>query len=493
MRTFAGILLLAAFLWAAPQNVAVSTPPQKPAAAKPAETKSAAAKAKPAAVQDTPVLINLPIDTSQNHIRFPAGNAAFAPFLHKLDSLVYTGQGTVNVLHLGGSHIQADIISNRIRTRLVRDLALPAASRGFVFPFTAARSNTPVSYASRRRGHFKWERSVRKNRRKPLGILGFEVTTIDPEAEVRIILDSHYPNDKFWYFTKVRVFGFSPDSIEPVLQLEQGGLHYFGVRDSIAESFVFEIPRRADSLILTFPWKNKKALNALNETLAPLDSAAKDSLFADTNFFKTQPSFTLTGILLSDTVPGLTYNSIGVNGASLESFLSIEHFERDLDFSRPDLVIFSIGINDANVENFDKDRFKSHFDTLISRIRAVSPKAAFIFMSNNDCYLTQTRQPNTNSLLVAEAVAELAEKHRGGVWDLYAIMGGFKSIETWFLADYAQKDRVHFKNAGYELLGDLFYDALIEIIRPGSKKITQIPKDIPVPKRRPATKKRKSP
>lgn len=471
----------------------------KSSAAKP-ETKSAAAKTKhsavkksaPAAALDTPLLVNLPIDTSKNHIVFPAGNAALAPFLHKLDSLVYTGQGTVNILHLGGSHIQADIISNRIRTRLVRDLSLPAASRGFVFPFTAARSNTPVSYASRRKGHFKWERSVRKNRQKPLGLIGFEVTTIDPESEVRIVLDSHYPNDKFWYFTKVRVFGSSPDSIEPVLQLEQGGLHYFGVKDSIAESFVFEIPRRADSLILTFPWKNEKALAKLNETLAPLDSAARDSLFADTNFFKTQPSFTLTGILLSDTVPGLTYNSIGVNGASLESFLSIENFERDLDFSRPDLVIFSIGINDANVENFDKARFKSHFDTLVSKIRAVAPKAAFIFMSNNDCYLTKTKQPNKNSQLVSEAVAELAEKHRGGVWDMYAVMGGFKSMETWFLADYAQKDRVHFKNAGYELLGDLFYDALIEIIRPDAKKITRIPKDIPVSKKR-AAKKRKSP
>ena len=45
---------------------------------------------------------NLPIDTSKNHIEFPAGNVALAPFLHKVDSLVYTGNGNVNILHLGG-------------------------------------------------------------------------------------------------------------------------------------------------------------------------------------------------------------------------------------------------------------------------------------------------------------------------------------------------------------------------------------------------------
>ena len=74
---------------------------------------------------------------------------------------------------------------------------------------------------------------------------------------------------------------------------------------------------------------------------------------------------------------------------------------------------------------------------------------------------------------------ELAQKYKGGFWDLYGIMGGFKSMEIWQLADYAKKDRVHFKNAGYELLGDLFYDAIKEILLPESPKVTQIPQNLP--------------
>ncbi len=422
---------------------------------------------------------NLPIDTSKNHIEFPAGNAAFAPFLHKLDSLVYTGKGNVNILHLGGSHIQADVISNRVRTHLVQDLKLPAAGRGFVFPYTAARTNTPISYASRRKGHFKWLRSVRKDRKYNLGLMGFEVTTIDPFAEVRIILDSRIPNEKFWHFTQARVFGYSPNFIEPVLQLDSNGAHYFGKYDSLSNSFEFALPRRADSLIITFPWKDSLAQKLLLDTLGKLDSLGQDSLFADTNFFYSQPSFTLTGILLTDTVPGITYNSIGVNGADLEAYLSLENMESDLSFSPPDLVILAIGVNDANVDIFDPELFKARYDTLITRIRSIAPKAAFIFMSNNDNYYTKTNTPNLNGILVVQACKELAQKYKGGFWDMYSVMGGFKSVETWELVDYAKKDHVHFTNAGYELLGDLFYDALQEVLRPEAPKVTTIPKDLP--------------
>lgn len=434
--------------------------------------------------------INLPIDTSKNHIIFPAGNAAFAPFLHKIDSLLYTGSGTVNILHLGGSHIQADVISNRVRTRFVRDLQLPASGRGFVFPYTAARSNTPASYVSRRKGHFKWTRSVRKNRRQPLGLIGFEVTTIDPEAEIRIVLNTRISKENFWHFTKVRIFGFSPDSIEPVLQMTSGGERLFGVHDSQSSSFAFDLPSRSDSLILTFSRKDSHSEKIFRDSIYSLDSLQRDSLFADSSFFAGHPSFTLTGILLSDTVPGLTYNSIGVNGADLGSYLSLENLERDLDFSRPDLVIFAIGINDANVEKFNAELFKSRYDTLVSRIRKVSPKAAFLFVANNDCHLTKTSKPNPNTAAVSQASLELAQKHRGGFWDLYEVMGGFRSMETWRKADYAKKDFVHFKNPGYELLGDLMFDALLEIIRPEAPKVTEIPKDLPLLKQTPRSKKK---
>ena len=63
--------------------------------------------------------------------------------------------------------------------------------------------------------------------------------------------------------------------------------------------------------------------------------------------------------------------------------------------------------------------------------------------------------------MVEEAFMELAKKHNAAVWDQFDIMGGFGSMQDWEMADLAKKDKVHFTNSGYKLLGDLLYNALI--------------------------------
>ena len=411
----------------------------------------------------------LPIDSTKNHIEFPRGNIAFASFFHKMDSLVYTGKGQVNILQLGGSHIQADVISNRVRTRLAKEYPGRAGSRGFVFPFNAAKTNTPQSYSSKAFGHFKAEKSVFKNNTTPLGLMGIAITTGDPDAKVKIVLDANSPI-KIWNFNKVRVFGFSKDfSITPALSLDSTTF-ISSKADKASESFLFNLPKRSDSLTLSFVWNDKNKENAFQSKLSSLDSLQKDSLFADSNFFKNHSSFTLTGILLTDTASGISYNAIGINGANVAAYLSLKNLERDLSFLKPDLIILSIGINDANVSEFDEDLFKSHYDTLITRLKSVTPDVPLIFTTNNDSYLTikgkKSSFPNSNGILAREAFFSLAKKYKAGIWDLYSIMGGYRSIEKWEAEDFARKDKVHFKNNGYEVLGDLFYQALIESFKP---------------------------
>ncbi|MBQ8020200.1 MAG: hypothetical protein IJ263_07355, partial [Paludibacteraceae bacterium] len=69
---------------------------------------------------------------------------------------------------------------------------------------------------------------------------------------------------------------------------------------------------------------------------------------------------------------------------------------------------------------------------------------------------------NTNGQIVEEVFFELAKKYNGAVWDQFAIMGGLKSMKQWENAGLARKDKIHFTPNGYILLGDLFYNALIQ-------------------------------
>ena len=55
---------------------------------------------------------------------------------------------------------------------------------------------------------------------------------------------------------------------------------------------------------------------------------------------------------------------------------------------------------------------------------------------------------------------DLMEKHKAAVYDLYAVMGGYKSIYKWYKAGLAAQDKVHFNGRGYKLLAGLMFDAI---------------------------------
>ena len=488
------------------------------------------------------------IDTSLNTIQFPKGNATFEPFFKKLDTLVFENKGKVRILHIGGSHLQADVISGRIREHLVKEYPGASAGRGFIFPYSAARTNTPSSYASYYKGIWDKSKNVQKEITKQLGLLGIAVSTCDPRAEITLLLDK-YNSEPLWGETSFRLFGFSDsNNVQPVLRIDS--MDVSGTFDSTSQSYVFVSPRPIDTIQIAFRWADttKQAevaafitdslykdsvaradslarvadslrLDSLgllpsSSSVAALPSAtpALDTMFQDdcgdvldTNCMNRdednriptemaapkdtivdtvppRPRFTLTGILTENNAPGITYTNVGINGARVQNYFEeiCPLFEKEMSYYKPDLVIFAIGINDANVEVFNDKQFRDEYDQLIKRIQKVSPKTAFIFETNNDSYRKVRKKKyvqHPNGEIARKSFFMLAEKHKAGVWDKFSIMGGLGSMAKWEKADLAKKDKVHFKTAGYQLLGDMFYKALMQAY---FDHIANLPAEAPV-------------
>ncbi|SIO08670.1 GDSL-type esterase/lipase family protein [Fibrobacter sp. UWB11] len=481
------------------------------------------------------------IDTSLNTIQFPQGNASFETFFKKLDTLVFENRGKVRILHIGGSHLQADVISGRIREHLIKEYPGASAGRGFVFPYSAARTNTPASYASSYKGIWDKNKNVQREITKPLGLLGIAISTSDPRAELTLLLDK-YNSEPIWGETSFRVFGFSDsNNVEPVLRIDS--MDVFGTFDASSQSYVFTSPRPIDTIQIAFRWADttKQAeiaafitdslfkdsvaradslarvadsirLDSLgllpSSSSVPQAAAAADSMFQgdcedvlDTNCLNRdedlqaalkdsaavdtippRPRFTLTGILAENNAPGITYTNVGINGAKVANYFeeTCPLFEKEMSYYKPDLVIFAIGINDANVEVFNDKQFRDEYDMLIKRIRKVSPKTAFIFETNNDSYRKIRKKKyvqHPNGEIARKAFFMLADKHKAGVWDKFSIMGGLGSMAKWEKADLAKKDKVHFKTAGYQLLGDMFYKALMQAY---FEHIANLPAEAPV-------------
>jgi hypothetical protein len=173
-----------------------------------------------------------------------------------------------------------------------------------------------------------------------------------------------------------------------------------------------------------------------------------------------QNRFELYGISLENDDPGFVYHSIGVNGASFPSFLRCNLFEKHLKALNPDLVIISLGTNDAYTKNFKPEVYMAHYEQMLDIITKTLPEAAILSTVANDSYLFR-RYPNKNTELAAEVIYKVAKKYNCGVWDFYEVMGGFNSSKQWLKQNLMGRDLIHFNLEGYLLKGDLFFNAFI--------------------------------
>ena len=352
----------------------------------------------------------------------------------KLDSVLYLGQGNLRILHIGGSHVQAGVFTGRLRADLLSLRPALDGGRGLVFPFSAARTNNPASFVTTHEGEWTADKNTARESAHRLGLTGMAVSTTDAKASVTLTALAREPRsgDPTFRFDRIRVLGAVQGDVQPVVVLHPGD----SLEGSLAadgSGWDFRLPALCDSVRIARRGRGE---------------------------------WTLTGVLLDNPFPGISVTGIGVNGASLASYAKCADLERDLAAVAPDLVIFAIGVNDAVPASFSAEEFTARYKALLARVRAACPDCAFLFVSNNDTFRYVRRRGysvNPNGEKAEQAFLSLGKEPGAGVWDLFDIMGGAGSMKQWEAAGLAKKDKVHFTDAGYELLGDLLFNALTDL------------------------------
>lgn len=412
---------------------------------------------------------------------------ALLNFYEKLSKLEKNKEGKINIVHIGDSHIQADLFTAEIR----RDLQAVFGNGGFgfTFPYSVAKTNNsaPIRYSST--GSFESFRNMKADASAAIGLSGISLETKNKNFAIQLQV-----KDKDFYFTKLKVitpknanmFDISVANKTTIIekQIPKSITHKVKngeVLGSIANKYHVSLValKYANGLksnmihpgkILKIPTHGTQATSTVKTDYIPTDLKASN-LFYEYNSTQLidkitlvphagETNFALNGLVLENEAAGIIYHSIGVNGAKGNDFNKFPLFNDQLAVLNPDLVIISLGTN----ESFDSQTKEYYFEQIkkmIDGVKQNSPSASILVMTSAPSVLHR-KFKNTYIEEYASTIQENAHILDYAIWDLLHAFGGNKAIPKNFAKGYMSKDKVHYTKIGYEKQADLFFKAFME-------------------------------
>ncbi|MDE6377639.1 MAG: hypothetical protein K2K72_02730 [Duncaniella sp.] len=401
-----------------------------------------------AADEDDDINIPIPsfIKTSANHIIL---NGSDWSRLRR--AVGRSSSEPVSIIHIGDSHIQADMSTSTTRELLQYDYG--DAGRGLVAPLKMSGTNQPLDYTFQSHGSWTPAKLMSSNWRHTMGFTG---TSIRPVTSTSSLTIATGGRDDYEPFSSLTLFHNGKLTVKDVKGDEGSTLN------------VRVIPSRDYTQIILPEPQTSVIIN-----------------------FASAGDLTVYGASLSGDRPGLFYHTIGNNGATYETYNRIGNVGAGIAPLNPSLVIISLGTNEA-FGKLDQAAFVRSIDRLVN-IRAANPKALIMLTTPMECHrsVTTTRKVkvrskgkngrkgrlrtvnrtsrtytvNNNIAPLRTTILDYARRNSLPVWDWYEVAGGKGASTQWISNNLFAGDRVHHTTRGYNLEGRLLYDALSEALR----------------------------
>ena len=353
------------------------------------------------------------------------------PFFDKLSQLEQGKNQKVVIVHIGDSHLQADHFPGILRVNFQKQFG--NAGRGLIAPFKVGRTNEPSSYKSNSNSRWQARRIVNEKDSLPIGISGLSIKNDDFKTNLTI---STFNKDGLDYsFNKITLFH------------QKGIKNYsFNVCDSTS-CFQAKIDATSDTLSEFSTIK----INPCNSVIFNINE--QDTLSKKTAL--------IYGMLLENEQAGILYHMIGINGAEYRHYNKNKKMQNQMALLNPDLIIISLGTNEAYAPRYNNEEFYLQVDSLISNLKAKNPDATFIITTPGDSN-KRRKYKNPNNQKAANTLISYCQQHHLVYWNWFQIMGGTGVVNKWALKGLTSKDKLHLSRKGYELQGALLHTAIIK-------------------------------
>lgn len=352
-----------------------------------------------------------------------------AQMLAKADSTLVK----LSVLHIGDSHIQGGWLSEALRQTLQDTYG--NGGRGLIAPLKMAGTNQPADYTFTTANRaWKTTKLTSNKRREGASLTGISVAFASSALSLSIGVD----NVDHSFGSLTLLHAPTADNVtahSPSMSITKTGT------DSLPYATTFTLPSACQQL----PLYN---LSGISE---------------------------LWGVILHNNRSGVVLHSIGNNGACYQHYNQLDSFASRTTLFAPDLIIISLGTNEAFGNCKDTNAIKNEIHRLVSALQESNPEAAILLTTPMECDRRQrTRRgrrrrrrtvftTNTNCLTVRNIIMQYGAENNIAVWDLYTVAGGKGSAAKWVANSLlAKRDHVHCSAEGYRLQGKLLAEALIQ-------------------------------
>lgn len=435
-------------------------------------------------VIDSTIVDSAEVTFDKNDIQ---NTSALVAFYERLYQLEQTKQGNLNIVHIGDSHIQADLFTARMRNKM-QD-AFGNAGFGFTFPYSVAKTNNSAPVRFTASGDFQSVRNLYADNSKPVGLSGIALETKSNNFSIQLEV-----KDPKYNFTSLKIitpqnadlFDVSVSSKNTIIETKvpkrvthkvKPGEVLGGIADkynvslkALKKANGLKSDMIRDGKTLTIPSKKTQPRFVTKTTFLPIDLNTKllsHDYFSDKTLDKitiianqNTNDYALNGLILENNSAGIIYSGIGVNGAKCADYNKFPLFFEQLPALQPDLIVISLGTN----ESFDKqtaDQYFSQLDQMITSIKFKTPLATILVTTPPPSVL---HRKYTNTFIVDYAQKIKSRAHTTGyaVWDLFEVFGGNKNIFKNAAKGLMSRDKVHYSKIGYEKQADLFFEAFLQ-------------------------------
>lgn len=407
----------------------------------------------------------IPLIQGLKHIQLPPNNPqVFKSLKTALNDEILSR--LIRILHYGDSQLEGDRITDYLRQKLQESFA--GGGTGMLLPKEPTAGARKTAFVSQSPNIFKKAIYLKagqpKENRYGLGAAAFEIKgnlakCLRQEVKTIASEDSVEKEEIQWIYDKNaqdQVFikiSIGKNAFPLVKNFQKVSLFFYAT-----ETFKVKVKSGDYEVIEDV---NPEKYNTIKSWKIPPSSDVKIT------FLQGAPSLLLGVSLDSDN--GITVDNFAMRGSSALGFSSINKafYNQQLQAAGVKLIVLQYGINVVPNVVSDYTYYKKMLSKELAAIRAANANVGVLIIGPSD--MSRKTQNGYSSYpnipKIRDAMRAAAFENGCAFWDLYEVMGGQNSMNSWVAEGLAQKDFTHFSHKGAQYIGELLYTAIMEAIR----------------------------